>query len=129
MSFKYSCIRDNISENREWFEKVEYRVVASNDECGDTLFTFESGIADAADGNDVTIIYSEDTNDCRNNPQLFRAVTAIRKDSRIHQLYTDGNKWVESDIHDLLEIIDYLIEKGFDVKNSQSHPRRINQSL
>lgn len=42
----------------------------------------------------------------------------MREDSGIHQIYTDGDKWVESDIHDLLEIPDYLTEKGFDIEKT-----------
>ena len=118
MSFQYSAIGDNTPENREHLEKLGYKVVASNDECGDTLFTFESGIADAEYASEITIIYSEDTNDCRSNSALFQAVTALRKDTGIHQFYTDGNRWQESDIHDLLEIPDYLTELEFNVEKT-----------
>lgn len=122
MSFKYSVIGDNTPKNREWLEEIGYKVYGDYRKHNDFIFAFEASdisisMYRSLYEHEIELFYKDELN-CIGNPQLFQAVTAIRKDSGIHQLYTDGNKWVESDIHDLLEIPDYLIEKGFDVKKN-----------
>ena len=135
MSFKYSAIGDNTPENREHCEKVGYKKHFLDRGSEPLLHTWVGSEPINTPGYSSLPIdsvwnpdhpeYSQDMIDCRNNPALFRAVTAIRDDSGIHQLYTDGNNWVESDIHDLLEIPDYLIEKGFNV--SKTHKASLEE--
>lgn len=52
--------------------------------------------------------------DCGENEEMFLAIASLRKDSDIHQWFTDGSKWVISDIHSLLELKEYFQEIGFD---------------
>lgn len=52
--------------------------------------------------------------DCKNNEKLFLALAALRNDSDIHQWFTDGDKWVISDIHSLLELKEYFQLIKFD---------------
>lgn len=51
---------------------------------------------------------------CEDNQDLFLALAALRKDSDIHQWFTDGEKWVISDIHSLLELKGYFQLIKFD---------------
>ena len=115
MSFKYSVIGDNTPENREHCEKVGLKRTCSI--VGNLIVVIQGSYACLELEGKIENNFKDAIN-CIGNPQLFRAVTAIRKDSGIYQLYTDGYKWVESDIHDLLEIPDYLIEIGFKVENT-----------
>ncbi len=115
MSFKYSVIGDNTPENRDYCEKIGMKRTCSTE--GNLIMVVQGTYTclelEGKIGNNF-----KDAINCIENPALFQSVTAIRKDSGIHQLYTDGIKWVESDIHDLLEIPDYLIEIGFNVENT-----------
>ena len=52
--------------------------------------------------------------DCKGNKKLFLALAALRNDSDIHQWFTDGKKWVISDIHSLLELKEYFQLIQFD---------------
>lgn len=51
---------------------------------------------------------------CKDNQDLFLALSALRNDSDIHQWFTDGIKWVISDIHSLLELKEYFQMIKFD---------------
>ena len=51
---------------------------------------------------------------CEDNQDLFLALAALRNDSDIHQWFTDGEKWVISDIHSLLELKEYFQLIKFD---------------
>lgn len=51
---------------------------------------------------------------CENNVDLFLALAALRNDSDIHQWFTDGIKWVISDVHNLLELKEYFQMIKFD---------------
>lgn len=90
--FKYSCFTENTPEMREWLELVGYYQLASdwmlenkekllctNHNCGyyDTLTIDESN------KKRVTEVYI----DCRSNPDLFQAVTAMRDDSDYMQWF------------------------------------------
>lgn len=124
MSYKYSAFTENTSEMRKYLKSLGYKAILPF--TMPVLYTFtHDGVGyyqSTLTPENVLNIMKEtielDSINCLGNPELFKAVTAIRKDSGIYQLYTDGNKWVESDIHDLLEIPDYLIEKGFDVNKT-----------
>lgn len=52
--------------------------------------------------------------DCGTNEALFLALASLRNDSDIHQWFTDGEKWVISDIHSLLELKEYFQLIKFD---------------
>ena len=52
--------------------------------------------------------------DCGTNEDLFLAIAALRNDSDIHQLFTDGENWVKSDIHNLIKFKEYFEEIGLD---------------
>lgn len=51
---------------------------------------------------------------CEDNEDLFLALATLRNDSDIHQWFTDGEKWVISDIHSLLELKEYFQLVKFD---------------
>ena len=55
---------------------------------------------------------------CGTNEDLFLAIAALRDDSDIHQLFTDGEKWVISDIHSLLGMKEYFKMIGFNYKTT-----------
>lgn len=52
--------------------------------------------------------------DCKENEKLFLALATLRNDSDIYQWFTDGDKWVISDIHSLLELKEYFQLIKFD---------------
>ena len=52
--------------------------------------------------------------DCGENEDLFLAIAALRDDSDIHQLFTDGENWVKSDIPNLIKFKEYFEGIGFD---------------
>lgn len=56
--------------------------------------------------------------DCKENEKLFLALAALRNDSDIHQWFTDGTKWVISDVHSLLELNEYFQKIGFNYSNT-----------
>lgn len=51
---------------------------------------------------------------CEDNEKLFLSLAALRNDSDINQWFTDGRKWVISDIHSLLELKEYFQLIKFD---------------
>ena len=55
---------------------------------------------------------------CGTNEELFLAIAALRDDSDIHQWFTDGEKWVISDIHSLLCMKEYFKIIGFNHKTT-----------
>lgn len=88
MSFTYSAIGDNTPENREHLEKLGYRKWMWDDEDNDIPFIStmpESKKYAAFTQNDVDS-FTNDI-DCRNNPSLFQAVTAISDDDNDYQYY------------------------------------------
>lgn len=97
MSFKYSAISDNTPENREWLEKIGYRKYFLDREFEPLLHTWVGSDPINPPGFSSLPIdsvwnpnhpeYSQDMIDCRNNPQLFRAVTAMREDSDYMQWF------------------------------------------
>ena len=52
--------------------------------------------------------------DCGTNEELFLAIAALRDDSDIYQWFTEGEKWVRSDIHNLIKYKEYFENTGFD---------------
>lgn len=65
--------------------------------------------------------------DCKENERLFLALAALRNDSDIHQWFTDGLKWVISDIHPLLELKEYFQKIGFNY--SKTHKATVEELI
>lgn len=97
MKFKYSAFIENTPEMREWLEKIGYTVLrfflngkylyakqctwSSKDRTWKEPYYYTS--------NDMNSNYI----DCRSNPQLFKALTAVREDSDYMQWFVeDVNK-------------------------------------
>lgn len=98
MSFKYSVIGDNTPENREWLEKVGYQMHGDYRKHNDFIFSFEATDVSipmyrSLYEHEIEPFYKNELN-CIGNPQLFRAVTAIRDDSDHMQWFTDGKSWL-----------------------------------
>lgn len=85
MKFTYSAFIENTPEMREWLEKLGYKSSVEFDaiECSlpylVTIIRNNDPAYLACSLNDGLIW--EDDIDCRSNPSLFKAVTAIREDS------------------------------------------------
>lgn len=103
--YLYSCIGDNTKENREWLEKV------GRDSANQLSFTldgnyplvaYERGVTLAFDPEYIKshILERESYIDCRNNPPLFRAITALREDSDYMQWFINNHteQWKLADI-------------------------------
>lgn len=95
MSFTYSAIGDNTKENREHLEKLGYTVYENPDKKYIHPYTnqYQQSIAIGWGFEDIP----KGAIDCRNNPTLFQAVTAIREGSDYMQWFTDGAAWVMFD--------------------------------
>lgn len=101
MNFKYSCIGDNTPENREWLEKIGYKVKSY--ESDDTLIWAQlRGIAYT----EKELPNDNRTVNCVDNDPLFRAVTAIRDDSDYMQLFVWDVNIFTKDYENL------ILEKG-----------------
>lgn len=89
MKFKYSVIGDNTAENRKWLEKLGYKRGYHTYPSGNCIFT--------KDGFDYPYVTEAVLNDypnaidCRNNPALFQAVTAMSDDTDNQQFFIHKN--------------------------------------
>lgn len=82
MAFLYSAIGDNTIENREHLEKLGYKLKSYEND--DTLIWAQpKGTAYT----EKQIPDDDKMVNCIGNPQLFKAVTAMRDDSDMHQLF------------------------------------------
>lgn len=100
MSFQYSAIGDNTPENREHLEKVGYGEIDKLSCPCLSLITNNSGAFFASP---MSISNRHNIINCIGNPQLFKAVSAMRDDSDYMQWYysSDHEKknWYLSDRH------------------------------
>ena len=118
MGFTTSCfIRKNTSQLQNKLADIGYKFTCFPS--GDVLVT----------ENERSLAYIEELSnapyygieeDCGTNEELFLAIAALRDDSVIYQWFTDGEKWVKSDIHNLIKLNQYLEEIGFDCRKTQS---------
>jgi len=112
MGFTTSCfIRKNTSQLQNKLADIGYKFTCFLS--GDVLVT----------ENERSLAYIEKLSnapyygieeDCGTNEELFLAIAALRDDSVIYQWFTDGEKWVKSDIHNLVKFKEYFEEIGFD---------------
>lgn len=110
MAFLHSVIGDNTPENREWLEKVGYKCKYSQVHADIICTGHNTGYYSAIMSYDANHSWFKDDIDmfvdCRNNPKLFRAVTAMRDDS-------DYMQWFVCDVDIFTRDYDDLIlEKG-----------------
>lgn len=92
MKFKYSVIGDNTPDNRAWIKTIGKIMQIGYENVHDCIVTNTSNeIVHSRYNKQVDNI--KDYIDCRNNPALFRAVSALREDSDIYQWFTDGVDW------------------------------------
>lgn len=94
MKFKHSAFIENTPEMREWLEGLGYinklklkhpspNLIITSDVLSQYALFYTSNIE-----RNVIEAYPE-LIDCRNNPDLFKAVTAIREDSDYMQWFVD----------------------------------------
>ena len=103
MNFKYSAFTENTPEMREWLGGLEYEKHVYYRDYEKFIYTrYVNGINWFISTNDITVVKYSNTLpeispkgaiDCRSNPDLFKAVAAIRDDSDYLQWYTDGDNW------------------------------------
>lgn len=88
MAFLHSVIGDNTKENREHLKKIGYKKWVWDDDDYDIPFisTMLESKKYAAFTQDEVEGFQNDI-DCRNNPALFQAVTAVRDDSDYMQFF------------------------------------------
>lgn len=80
---------------REWLEKIRYKPFGQFiDEEAQCITTGLDGYYYTLDIEEIESIVRLKDIDCRNNPELFKAVTAIREDSDAYQWFvTNYNSW------------------------------------
>ena len=112
MGFTTSCfIRKNSKELQNKLADIGYKFTCFPS--GDALVTEnERSLAYIEKLSNVPYYGIEE--DCGTNEELFFAIAALRDDSVIYQWFTDGEKWVKSDIHNLIKLKEYFEEIGFD---------------
>lgn len=121
-------IEKNVPYLIKELERIGYRKLSILGDYNDLRYfdkyisTLSSGIM-VLNNNDVDI----NSYNCENNEELFLAIAALRDDTDIYQWFTDGNKWVFSDIHELLPIKEYFNEIGFDY--SKTHKATLTELI
>ena len=132
MSFTTRCfIRKNSKELQEKLADIGYSIcrcvnftdaewlstlLINGTVHGKGFFYVEIGNADWTVEQELNrFVYENPSSiDCGKNEDLFLAIAALRDDSDIHQLFTDGENWVKSDIHNLIKFKEYFEGIGFD---------------
>lgn len=112
MGFITSCfIRKNTSQLQNKLADIGYKFTCFPS--GDVFIT-ENERSFAYIEKLSNVPYYGIEEDCGTNEDLFLAIAALRDDSDIYQWFTDGEKWVKSDIHNLIKLKEYFEEIGFD---------------
>ena len=108
----YSICRCANFTNAEWLSTL----LINGTIHGKGFFYVEMGNADWTVEKELNrFVYENPSSiDCGKNEDLFLAIAALRDDSDIHQLFTDGENWVKSDIHNLIKFKEYFEGIGFD---------------
>ena len=108
----YSICRCANFTNAEWLSTL----LINGTIHGKGFFYVEMGNADWTVEKELNrFVYENPSSiDCGENEDLFLAIAALRDDSDIHQLFTDGENWVKSDIHNLIKFKEYFEGIGFD---------------
>lgn len=94
MNFKHSAFIENTPEMREWLEGLGYKRFSNTD--GNTLCTIHDGgynLRNYSLGKTRFQVYLSMINpiDCRNNPDLFKAITAILTTTDIGKHYINNH--------------------------------------
>lgn len=94
MSFKYSAFIENSQEAREWLESIGYDMRLC-DNYNEYTCAGIDGVAFTTDSNypSFRLFLKEKAISCLDNFDLFKAITAMRDDSDLHQIFTDGIHW------------------------------------
>lgn len=103
MKFKYSAIGRNTKENREHLERLGYIRGFFNIPDRGYIKTINPGTYNLTN---IIQPLTEYIN-CLHSDALFQAVTAMRDDSDVFQLFTDGKDFIECDCEDWLDCIMY----------------------
>jgi len=103
MPYKYSCFIENKPEMREWLERLGYKPLSKKDDATTLITRAENGLYITKLGSPLFDNYI----DCRNNPALFKALTAVRDDSDYMQWFTDGVAWWLFTHENAFEILGY----------------------
>ncbi len=97
MKFTHSAFIKNTPDMREWLEGIGYK--KRGDSNGNVLLAFQTCDTNEPyyiSFNDIHIDhYTKDSDiDCRSNPPLFKAITAMREGTDKDQWFTDGKDWI-----------------------------------
>lgn len=115
MEFTTPCfIRKNTERLRESLKIIGIRPFLSNEGLNAMGSNIKVYGRVAAFSCSDSLNNCQDYIDCGTNEELFLAIASLRNDSDIHQWFTDGEKWVISDIHSLLDLKEYFQLIKFD---------------
>lgn len=107
--FTIPCyIRKDTKELRDKLKAIGYKSI--DDDVREGLVADRSGYMYSIEEDKLI----DSTYNCVDNEDLFLALAALRDDTDIYQWFTDGEKWVISDIHSLLELKGYFKTIKFD---------------
>jgi len=98
MKFKHSAFTENTPEMREWLEELGWKSKYIQEGADIIVCASNTGLFSAIveETQQWFKAYKAECIDCRSNPELFKAVTAIRDDSDYMQWFRNifkGGHW------------------------------------
>lgn len=101
MKFKYSVIGNNTKENIEWLRSIGWRLKYEQEEANVIVCASNTGMFSIIneETQDWFAEYSTECLNCRSNPPLFQAVTAISTTTDIGKHYINNHtgQWKRCD--------------------------------
>lgn len=116
--FIYSCIGDNSPENREHLEKLGWKRKYIQEDADVIVCASNTGAfsAIAQETQSWFKEYQSECIDCRHNPALFQAVTAMRDDSDYLQWFVSDEDIFTKDGDDIVVSKgDFILSKEVDL--------------
>lgn len=93
MSFKYSVIGDNTPENKEWIKKIGWELKYMREDADTIVTSSNTGLFSCIVSDQTTWFsnFISESIDCRKNPDLFKAVSAMRTTTDIGKYYINNH--------------------------------------
>lgn len=112
MKYLHSAFIENTPDMREWLESIGYEkhIYFSNNT--KYIYTEPELCKYFSIVSKLKKFLSDRCIDCTGNPQLFKAITAMREDSDKEQWFTDGKEFILCDREDWIDMISCLCSGG-----------------
>lgn len=127
MSFKYSAFTENTPEMREWLEGIGIGIRPKIELAAhyqDELIIAKNGYYRELPES-IVLLYESDAIDCRNNPELFKAVTVIRDDNDKGKHFIDSRgRFVECKRKTILDLRIWRISQAMMYQTLEKPPSK-----